>query len=121
METPVLTVIDISGKTAEINDLYKNLPLTFINDHVIRVSVMTQPFYWHLHPNSDESFLVIEGSLLIDLENTTIELLPGQLFTVPKNTNHRTRPGGSKSVNLTFELRDIETIKTDNPEDITGS
>ncbi|SHN17354.1 cupin domain-containing protein [Mucilaginibacter sp. OK098] len=121
METPLLTVIDISGKTAEISDLYKNLPLTFINDHVIRVSVMTQPFYWHLHPNSDESFLVIEGSLLIDLENTTIELLPGQLFTVPKNTNHRTRPGGSKSVNLTFELKDIETIKTDDPEYITGS
>jgi mannose-6-phosphate isomerase-like protein (cupin superfamily) len=121
METPVLTVIDISGKTAEISDRYKNIPLAFINDHVIRVSVMTQPFYWHLHPNSDESFLVIEGSLFIDLENTTIELLPGQLFTVPKNTNHRTRPNGSKSVNLTFELRDMETIKTDNSEDIPRS
>jgi len=65
METPVLTVIDISNKTAEINELYKNLPLTFINDHVIRVSVMTQPFYWHLHPNSDESFLVLEDLCLL--------------------------------------------------------
>jgi hypothetical protein len=45
METPVLTVIDISGKTAEISDIYKNIPLVFINNHVIRVSVMTQPFY----------------------------------------------------------------------------
>ena len=114
----MLTVIDISGKTAEINDIYKNIPLTFINDHVIRLSVMTKSFYWHLHPNSDESFLVIEGSLFIDLENTTIELLPGQLFTIPKNTNHRTRPNGGKSVNLTFELRDMETIKTDDPEDL---
>jgi len=121
METPVLTVIDIGSQTAEISDLYKNIPLAFINDHVIRVSVMTQPFYWHLHPNSDESFLVIEGSLLIDLENTTVELLPGQLFTIPKNTNHRTRPKGSKSVNLTFELRDIETIKTGNLDDISAS
>ena len=114
METPVLTVIDIGDKAAGIKELYKNIPLTFINDHVIRLSVMTQPFYWHLHPNSDESFLAIEGGLLIDLENTTIELLPGQLFTIPKNTSHRTRPMGDKSVNITFELRDIETIKTDN-------
>lgn len=59
--------------------------------------------------------------MFIDLENTTIELFPGQLFTIPKNTNHRTRPGGSKSVNLTFELKDMETIKTDNLENIPGS
>jgi len=117
----VLKVIDIGSKTAQINDIYKNIPLAFINDHVIKVSVMTEPFYWHLHPNSDESFLVIEGCLLIDLEDITIELLPGQLFTIPKNTNHCTRPKGNKSVNLTFELRDIETIKTGNPEDLTGS
>lgn len=121
MDIPVLSVIDISSKTAEINDIYKNIPLTFINDHVIRVSVMTEPFYWHLHPNSDESFLVIEGSLFIDLENATIELSPGQLFTIPKNTNHRTRPNGSKSVNLTFELKDMGTLRTGNLENIPRS
>jgi len=75
---------------------------------------MTEPFYWHLHPNSDESFLVIEGSLYIDLDNQTIELFPDQLFTIPKNTRHRTRPNGERSVNLTFERQDIETIRLNN-------
>jgi mannose-6-phosphate isomerase-like protein (cupin superfamily) len=74
---------------------------------------MTEPFYWHLHPNSDERFLVMEGSIYIDLEFTTIELFPGQLFTIPKNTNHRTRPNGHRSVNLTFESQNMETIKTE--------
>jgi mannose-6-phosphate isomerase-like protein (cupin superfamily) len=64
---------------------------------------------------------VIEGPWFIDLENTAIELFPGQLFTIPKKTNHRTRPRGSKSVNLTFELKDMGTIKTDNLENIPGS
>jgi hypothetical protein len=41
MET-VLTVIDISSKTAEINDISKNTPL--INDHVIRAGVTIESF-----------------------------------------------------------------------------
>jgi mannose-6-phosphate isomerase-like protein (cupin superfamily) len=112
MEISPLTIIDILQQTKEIGS-YTNLPLAFINDHVIRVSVMTESFYWHLHPNSDESFLVIEGSLFIDLEDGTIELFPGQLFTIPKNIKHRTRPNGDRSVNITFEHQGLETIRFD--------
>ena len=112
METPSLTVVDIHRQTKEIGS-YANFPLALVNDHVVKVSVMTESFYWHLHPNSDESFLVVEGSLLIDLDNETIELLPDQLFTIPKNTKHRTRPNGERSVNLTFESQGIETLRLD--------
>jgi mannose-6-phosphate isomerase-like protein (cupin superfamily) len=92
-------------------DSYHNAPVSGVNDHVIRCSVMTAPFYWHYHPNSDESFLVIEGMLCIDLEGGTIELQPGQLFTVPAGVRHRTRPKGDRSVNLTFERKDMKTVQ----------
>ncbi len=110
MEAPILTVIDILQQTKAITT-YSNFPLAFVNDHIVRVGVMTESFYWHLHPNSDESFLVMEGSIFIDLEDKTIELFPGQVFTIPKNVKHRTRPNGSRSVNLTFESQDMETVK----------
>lgn len=113
MEINVLTVIDVHQQTKAINSLYANFPLTHVNDHVIRVSIMTEPFYWHMHPNSDESFLVVEGSIFIDLEDKTIELFPGQFFTVPKTIKHRTRPNGERSINLTFELQNMETVKLD--------
>jgi len=90
---------------------YQNLTLTQVNDHSVRLSIMTNPFYWHYHPNSDETFLVIEGSLLLDLEETTLELSKGQMITVPANTVHRTRPKGSSSINLTFEKNSMETIR----------
>lgn len=106
MEAPVLTVIDILQHTKDIHT-YSNFSLAFVNDHVIRVGIMTESFYWHLHP----SFLVIEGSIFIDLKDRTIELFPGQLFTIPKNVKHRTRPNGDRSVNLTFESQDMETLK----------
>ncbi|CAN5238822.1 hypothetical protein BH09BAC6_BH09BAC6_05640 [soil metagenome] len=112
MEMPVLTVIDLHQQANEANPVYANFPVAFVNDHVVRMGVMTEPYYWHRHPNSDESFLVIEGSLYIARDGTTIELHPGQLFIIPKNINHRTRPNGARSVNLTFESQDMETVKT---------
>ena len=112
MDMNALTVIDIHQQTKVASE-YTNFPVTHVNDHVIRASVMTEAFYWHLHPNSDESFLVMEGSIFIDLVGRTIELFPGQFFTIPKNTKHRTRPSGERSVNITFEFQNLETIKLD--------
>lgn len=106
-----LTVIDLNTESSIKTSDYLNLPLCLINDHVVRMSIMTEPFYWHFHPNSDEIFLVIEGSIYIDLETHTVELLRGQLFTIPMNVKHRTRPKAERSVNLTFELNAIETVK----------
>ncbi|MBB5395756.1 cupin domain-containing protein [Mucilaginibacter sp. AK015] len=112
METQNLTVVDINEETA-IEAAYKNIPVATVNSHVVRLSVMTEPYFWHFHPESDESFLVLEGSVFIDLEDSTVELFPNQLFTIPKNVIHRTRPNGKRSVNLTFESQNITTVKVE--------
>lgn len=90
---------------------YFNTVLSTVNDHVLRLSVMTEPFYWHFHPNSDEIFLILEGVLLIELESETIELSPGQLFAVQRNVPHRTSPKNGRTVNFTFEHQSMETVK----------
>jgi mannose-6-phosphate isomerase-like protein (cupin superfamily) len=113
MNTQNLTIIDITQE-AITNDAYKNIPVAKVNDHVVRMGVMTESYFWHLHPESDESFLVIEGSIFIDLEDRTVELFPNQLFTIPKNVIHRTRPNGDRSVNLTFESNNITTVRIEN-------
>lgn len=107
-----LTIIALQPETAGVTQ-YKNSPLALVNDHNVRLSVMTEPFYWHYHPNSDETFLVLEGTLCIDLpEGRTVELTPGQLFSIPANVPHCTRPKEGRTVNITFELTDIQTVKT---------
>ncbi|MCB2410074.1 cupin domain-containing protein [Hymenobacter lucidus] len=111
MHPASLTVIDLQPEMDGVNQ-YKNIPLTLVNDHVVRLSVMTEPFYWHYHPNSDETFLVLEGTLCIDLEGRTVELTPGQLFSIPAYVAHCTRPKDGRTVNITFELADIQTVKT---------
>jgi mannose-6-phosphate isomerase-like protein (cupin superfamily) len=90
---------------------FDNHPIANVNDHVVRISTMTEPYHWHFHPNSDETFLVIEGRLSIEFENGRLELDPGQMLTIPRGVHHRTRPVGSRSVNLTFELAESETVE----------
>ena len=106
-----LTQLDFGQLTQAVMTPYANFIVANVNDHVVKLSVMTENYYWHYHPNSDETFIVTEGILLIDLETETIELLPGQLFTIPKNVVHRTRPKGERSVNLTVERGQIETVR----------
>jgi mannose-6-phosphate isomerase-like protein (cupin superfamily) len=92
------------------NVTYDNHPIANINDHVVNISTMTEPYYWHHHPNSDETFLVIEGKLAIEFEAGSLELVPGQLLTIPRGVRHKTSPVGPRTVSLTFELAQLETI-----------
>lgn len=63
-------IIDYAALAASITEPYKNVPLTVVNDHVIRLSIMTEPFYWHRHPNSDEPYKrtidVSDNALMLD-------------------------------------------------------
>ena len=93
-----------------INDAYHNQRIVAVNDHEIRMSVMTSAFPWHRHPDSDETFFCVDGELVIELTDRVVILRPGEFLTVPKGVRHRTRPGGARSVNLTFEKLDSETV-----------
>jgi mannose-6-phosphate isomerase-like protein (cupin superfamily) len=108
-------MIDLIPKARQLSGEYKNVILAQCNDHVVRMSRMEKPYFWHFHPNSDEIFLGIEGVVIVEWENQRIELMPGQLFTVPQGVRHRTAPAGPYSVNLIFERRNIETVSVDEP------
>ena len=68
-----------------------NQTLCQVNDSVVRLGVMQGEYHWHKHDDDDEFFYVVEGQLLIDLENRTVALTPRQGFVVPKGVVHRTR------------------------------
>jgi mannose-6-phosphate isomerase-like protein (cupin superfamily) len=93
-----------------ITEAYRNVSLATVNDHEIRMSVMTEPFGWHCHPSSDESFYGLDGELVIEFEDREQVLRPGEFLTVPAGTLHRTRPKGARSVNLTFERTNAATV-----------
>lgn len=85
-----LEVIDINVPDAK-NYKWFNQTLCQVNDSVVRVGIIEGEYHWHKHDNDDEFFLTVEGQLLIDIEDKTIELNPGQGFVIPRGIVHRTR------------------------------
>ena len=85
------TIIDV-GAEAAAHEPWFNQTLTSVNDAVIRLGVIHGDFHWHKHDVEDEFFLVLEGELLIDIEDAdTVRLTPHQAYTVPRGVVHRTR------------------------------
>ena len=103
-------LVDPRALSASVTEPYHNVSLGTANDHEIRMSVMTQQFRWHRHPDSDETFLGVDGELVIEFPDREIVVKPGQILTVPAGMVHRTRPAGTRSVNLTFERIGADTI-----------
>ena len=68
-----------------------NQTLCKVNDSVVRAGIVEGEYHWHKHEDDDEFFYVVEGQLLIDLEDRVVELAPWQGFVVPKGVLHRTR------------------------------
>jgi mannose-6-phosphate isomerase-like protein (cupin superfamily) len=104
------TLVDPLALSRLVHDDYSNVSLGNVNDHEIRMSVMTEQFRWHRHPTSDETFFGIDGELVIEFEDREVRVHPGQFVTVPAGVLHRTRPAGTRTVNLTFEKKNAETI-----------
>jgi mannose-6-phosphate isomerase-like protein (cupin superfamily) len=93
-----LALIDV-GEEARAHEPWFNQTLTSVNDAVVRLGVIEGDFHWHHHDDTDEFFLVLEGQLLIDLQDReTVVLGRHQGFTVPRGVEHRTRAPGRASI-----------------------
>jgi mannose-6-phosphate isomerase-like protein (cupin superfamily) len=79
-------VIDPLALSREVNEPYRNVSLGPVNDHEIRMSVMTEQFRWHRHPDSDETFYGVDGELIIEFPDREVVVRPGQFVTVPAGT-----------------------------------
>lgn len=109
----VPAVVDPLALSQAVSEAYENMSLGAVNDHEIRMSVMTEQFPWHRHPESDETFFGVDGELIVEFTDRRVIVGPGQFVTVPAGTLHRTRPAGKRSVNLTFERLGADTVFED--------
>ena len=102
-----LEKIDVPRIISECTDKWYNETLTQVNNSVVRIGIVEGEYHWHKHDNDDEFFFVLDGKLLIDLEDKTIELNPLEGFTIPKGIIHRTR-APQKTIMLMVETKEIQ-------------
>ena len=91
IEFQPLELIDEQAVADACQYKWYNQTLCQVNGSVVRLGVVQGEYHWHKHDDDDEFFYVVEGKLLIDLEERTVELSPRHGFVVPKGVPHRTR------------------------------
>jgi mannose-6-phosphate isomerase-like protein (cupin superfamily) len=101
-----LQLIDLPALVQATTDQWYNQTLCRVNDSVVRLGVVQGEYHWHKHDQDDEFFFVVEGRLLIDLEDRTVELRSRQGFVVPRGVVHRTR-AEQRTVILMVETADV--------------
>jgi mannose-6-phosphate isomerase-like protein (cupin superfamily) len=106
---PQLEIIDVREVVDSVTDRWFNQTLCQVNESVVRLGVIQGEYHWHKHDDQDEFFYVVDGELLIDLENRDVVLRPNQGFVVPKGVMHRTR-AARKTVILMVEGAGINPI-----------
>ncbi|MDG4798333.1 cupin domain-containing protein [Micromonospora sp. WMMD1082] len=88
--------ISLTAALASFAELWSPRIVTRVNDHDIRVAKVRGEHVWHTHDHTDEFFLVLDGELTISLRDRTVVLRRGDVFTVPRGTEHKpSSPGGA--------------------------
>lgn len=84
--------INIADKFGLFSDHWRPRIVAALNDTHVKLVKVEGRFPWHMHDETDELFLVIKGSLAIDIRteagDETIELREGELYVVPKGVPH---------------------------------
>ena len=98
--------MDVNQMVQECTDKWFNQTLARVNESVVRLGIVEGEYHWHKHDKDDEFFFVLQGQLLIDLEERTIELNPNQGVVITRGVMHRPR-APKKTVMLMVETSNI--------------
>ena len=81
--------INFKNKFAEFNEYWSPRVIAELNDYQFKLAKIEGEFVWHDHPDSDEVFVIIEGTMDIEFRDGKVTLNAGEMFVVPKGIEHR--------------------------------
>ncbi|MEW5735438.1 MAG: cupin domain-containing protein [Thermodesulfobacteriota bacterium] len=84
-----VSVINLKEKADRIRELHAYKVVAKMNDYYFKLVKAKREFIWHRHPETDEVFLVLDGSLTIELRDGAIVLEPGEMAVIPKGVEHK--------------------------------
>jgi mannose-6-phosphate isomerase-like protein (cupin superfamily) len=93
--------VNLQDALATFDEIYSPRIVTRMNDYDVRIAHALGEHVWHVHEDTDEFFLVLDGQFDVavrdgDGAETTVVLRTGDTFVVPKGVEHKpSSPGGS--------------------------
>lgn len=90
--------INFQQKFSLFNEQWTPKIIAEMNDYQFKIGRLEGDFVWHDHKETDETFIVVEGTLRIDFRDGAITLNAGEMFVVPKGVEHK--PYAEREVKL---------------------
>jgi mannose-6-phosphate isomerase-like protein (cupin superfamily) len=110
--------VDLASVLATFAEPWAPRTVATLNDYDLRVVKTHGEFTRHSHPDTDEVFLVLAGSLTIRLDHGDVTLGPGQLYVVPRGVHHQPISQDGAEVLL---IEPSDTVNTgDTPSELTA-
>ena len=93
--------VSLSNVLASFAEIYSPRIVGRVNDYDVKIAHARGDYVWHVHEDTDEFFLVLDGTFDVSLRDgdggeRTVSLGPGEIFVVPRGAEHKpSSPGGS--------------------------
>lgn len=81
--------INLKEKFALFDEHWTPKIIGELNGQYIKLAKVKGEFVWHNHDQEDELFMVLKGSLVMELPEEKILLKAGEILIVPKGIDHR--------------------------------
>jgi mannose-6-phosphate isomerase-like protein (cupin superfamily) len=113
-----MAAVDLAAVFATFDEPWSPRTVAVMNDDDVRLVKTHGEFPRHSHPETDELFLVLSGSLTIRMDDGDVVLGPGQLYVVPRGVPHQpVSPEGAE----VLLLEPSATVNTgDTPGELTA-
>jgi len=90
--------INFADKLAKIHDHWQPRVMAEMNDYQFKIVKILGDFLWHDHADTDETFIVLEGTLRIDMRDGHVLVRAGEMFVVPRGVEHK--PSAEQEVRM---------------------
>lgn len=80
--------VNLAEKFGRFSEHWQQKIVAEVNDFYVKIAKLQGSFEWHRHEQEDELFYLVKGRLVIRLRDRDITLNEGELFVVPKGTEH---------------------------------
>ncbi|WP_077962192.1 cupin domain-containing protein [Ensifer adhaerens] len=81
--------ISFTEKLSLFSDQWQPRVIAELNDYQFKIVRIEGDFVWHDHKDTDEAFIVLEGTLRIDFRDGSVTLGTGEMYVVPKGVEHK--------------------------------
>ena len=83
--------MNLNEQLKEVKDYFSPKIVSEVNNQYVKIAKINgDKVPWHTHENEDELFYILEGSLVMELEDQeSFNMHEGDVFVVPKGVNHK--------------------------------